>query len=96
MDACPGRLDLTTVTLLRAGIGKQLGLEHGIGHFLGQRPGQAGSLEASDRRPNQPLALPLSTASRPINNGGTCSGMPRRSRAEGSALRASRAGEIEK
>jgi hypothetical protein len=29
MDACPVRLDLTTVTLLRAGIGKQLGLEHG-------------------------------------------------------------------
>ena len=52
MDACPVRLDLTTVTLLRAGIGKQLGLEHGIGHFLGQRPAQAGSLEASDRRPN--------------------------------------------
>ena len=52
MDARPVRLDLTTVTLLRAGIGKQLGLEHGIGHFLGQRPGQAGSLEASDRRPN--------------------------------------------
>ena len=47
MDACPVRLDLTTVTLLRAGIGKQPGLEHGIGHFLGQRPAQAGSLETS-------------------------------------------------
>jgi len=41
MDACPVRLDLPTVTLLRAGIGKQPGLERGIGHFLGQRPAQA-------------------------------------------------------
>src|SRR5258708_33001082 len=40
------------VTLLGARVGEQLGLEHGIGHFLGQRPAQAGSLEASDRRPN--------------------------------------------
>jgi hypothetical protein len=52
MDARPVRLDLTTVTLLRAGIGEQLGLEYGIGHFLGQRPAQAGSLEAFDRRPD--------------------------------------------
>src|ERR1700724_307133 len=52
MDTCPVGLDLPTVTLLRAGIGKQLGLEHGIGQFLGQRPAQPGSLEASDRRPD--------------------------------------------
>jgi hypothetical protein len=52
MNTRPVRLDLTTVTLLGAGVGEQLGLEHGIGHFLGQRPAQAGSLETSDRRPD--------------------------------------------
>jgi hypothetical protein len=52
MNARPVWFDLTTVTLLRAGVGEELGLEHGIGHFLGQRPAQAGSLEAVNRRPD--------------------------------------------
>src|SRR5436190_11338349 len=52
MDVHPVRLDLTTVTLLRASIGEQPGLKRGIGHPLGQRPTQAGGLEALDRRPD--------------------------------------------
>jgi len=38
---------------------EQLGLERGIGHFLGQRPAQAGSLETSDRRPAVDAATPI-------------------------------------
>jgi hypothetical protein len=50
MDARPVRLDLTPVALFRAGFGEQPRLEPGIGQLLGQRPAQAGSLEASDCR----------------------------------------------
>jgi hypothetical protein len=49
LDARPVGLDLTTVSLLGAGGGKQLGLEREIAQLLGQRPAQAGSLEAPDR-----------------------------------------------
>jgi hypothetical protein len=52
MNARPVRLDLPAVTLLAAAIGVQPGLEHGIGHVGGQRPAQAGSLEAIDRPPH--------------------------------------------
>jgi hypothetical protein len=50
MNARPVGLDLTPVALLGAGIGKQPRLERGVGQLLGQRPAQAGSLEASDCR----------------------------------------------
>jgi hypothetical protein len=50
MDSRPVRLDLTPVTLLRAGIGEQPRLECGVGHVLGHRPAQPGSLEAFDCR----------------------------------------------
>src|SRR5205823_1173915 len=53
MDARPIGLDLPTVTLLRAGISEQPGLERRIGHLLGQRPAQAGGVEALDRRPHR-------------------------------------------
>jgi hypothetical protein len=52
MDARPVGLDLTPATLLRAGVGKQPRLERSIGQLLGQRPAQAGSLEALDGRPH--------------------------------------------
>src|SRR6266487_3228624 len=52
MDARPLGLDLTPVALLRAAIGEQPRLERGIGQLLGQRPAQAGSLEALDCRAN--------------------------------------------
>jgi hypothetical protein len=52
MHARPVRLSLTAVTLLAAGIGVQPGRERGISHLLGQRPAQAGSLEAIDRGPH--------------------------------------------
>jgi hypothetical protein len=48
MDVRPVGLNLTPMTLLRAGIGEQPRLEHGVGHVLGHRPAQASSLEASD------------------------------------------------
>jgi len=44
---------LTTVTVLAAGIGEQPGLEHRIVNPAGQRPAQAGSLEAVNRRPDR-------------------------------------------
>ena len=50
MDSGPVGLDLTPVTLLRAGIGEQPRLECGFGHVLGHRPAQPGSLEAFDCR----------------------------------------------
>jgi hypothetical protein len=50
MDFCPVRLSLTTMTLLDAGRGEQPGLQCHVGHLLGQRPNQAGSLEALDGR----------------------------------------------
>src|SRR5213593_2446574 len=53
MSARPVGLDLPPVTLLRPGIGEQPGFERGIGQLLGQRPAQAGSLEATDRRPHR-------------------------------------------
>jgi hypothetical protein len=51
MDARPVGLDLTPVTALGTSVGQQPGLERGIGHLLGQRPVQHGSLQAPDRRP---------------------------------------------
>src|SRR5262249_30089989 len=53
MDARPVWLDQTPVTPLGAGIGEQPRLERGIGQPVGQRPTQAGSLKALDRRPHR-------------------------------------------
>jgi hypothetical protein len=49
MDHRPVRLGLPPVALLAAGIGEQPRLERGVSQLLGQRPAEAGSLEASDR-----------------------------------------------
>jgi hypothetical protein len=62
MDARPIGLDLTTVTLLGPGGGEQLGFERGVSQLLGQRPAQAGSLEAFERRSHRRWCNPNSTS----------------------------------
>jgi hypothetical protein len=57
---------------------------------------QRRSASASNAEPKPRPRRAASTASRPISNSGTSSGMPRRSFAEGSASRCSSAVEIEK
>jgi hypothetical protein len=50
MDARPVGLNLPPMALPRPGLGEQPRLERDIGHLVGQRPAQPGSLEASDCR----------------------------------------------
>jgi hypothetical protein len=51
MEGRPVGLGMTAMALLRPGIGEQPRLKHSIGHLVRQRPDQAGSLEALERRP---------------------------------------------
>ena len=77
------------------------GLVYRVGNDA-PRSGDLGCCKASsqsvgqERRPDALASYCASTARRPINKSGTCSGMPRRNFAEGSALRCSSAAEIEK
>jgi hypothetical protein len=50
MDARPVGFDLPALALPRPGLGKQPHLKRSIGHLVGQRPAQSGSLEAPDCR----------------------------------------------
>src|SRR5206468_12291448 len=48
MDGRPPRLDLTPVTVFRAGCSEWCRLERGLGQLLGQRPAPAGSPDGFD------------------------------------------------
>ena len=52
MDGSPIGFDVTTMALLRPGVGEQPRLKHRIGHLFRQRPTQAGRMETFKRRPH--------------------------------------------